>query len=334
MKTTLPPGYHARPARMDDLEAAVEMFNLDARNLIGVDMFILQEEGNEWQTPGFNLATDSQVVLTEDDQLVGYYRVWDMKPHVTLYVWGRVHPDHIGRGIATYLLEWARERASQSISKATPEARVIMQCFVITLNQAALKLFEDSGMQLTRYFHHMVIDLDGPPPAPKWPPGIEVRELVYDRDEWPLTLAMVEAFKDHWGFVERPIEEDHERWMHNFRNNDDFDPSLCYLAWDDDQLAGASICWPYAHEDRDMGWVDELGVRKPWRNRGLGLALLHHSFGEFYRRGKRSVGLGVDAENLTGALRLYERAGMHPDPERQYAVFELELRPGQDLRTK
>ena len=71
MKTTLPPGYHARPARMDDVEAAVEMFNLDSRRLIGADEFILQEEGNEWQTPGFNLATDSQVVLTEDDQLVG-----------------------------------------------------------------------------------------------------------------------------------------------------------------------------------------------------------------------------------------------------------------------
>ena len=334
MRTTLPPGYHSRPATMDDAEPAVEMFNLDSRQLIGADEFILHEEANEWQTPGFDLATDSLVVLTEDEQLVGYYRVWDMKPHLTLYVWGRVHPDHTNRGIATYLLEWARERACQSLPKATPGARVILQCFVNTLNQAALKLFDNAGMHHTRDFHHMVIDLDGPPLEPQWPPGIEVRELVPDRDEWPLTLAMVETFKDHWGFVERPIEEDHERWMHNVRYNEDFDPSLCFLAWDGDQLAGASICWPHSIEDRDMGWVDELGVRKPWRKQGLGLALLHHSFGEFYRRGKHSVGLGVDAENLTGALRLYERAGMHSDPDRRYAVYELELRPGEDLRTK
>jgi mycothiol synthase len=334
MKTNLPPGYHARPARIEDVDAAVEMFNLDSRRLIGADEFILHEEANEWQTPGFDLATDSMVVLTEDDQLVAYYRVWDMKPHLTLSVWGRVHPAHLNRGIASYLLEWARERACQSVPKATPGARVIMQSFVNILNQDALKLFEEAGMQHTRDFHHMVIDLDAPPPEPQWPPGIEVRTLVLDRDEWPLSLAMVEAFKDHWGFVDRPIEEDHERWMHIVRNNEDFDPSLCYLAWDGDQLAGASICWPYAHEDRGMGWVDELGVRRPWRNRGLGLALLHHSFGEFYRRGKHSVGLGVDAENLTGALRLYERAGMHSDPDRRYAVFELELRPGEDLRTK
>ena len=59
-----------------------------------------------------------------------------------------------------------------------------------------------------------------------------------------------------------------------------------------------------------MGWVGTLGVRRPWRKRGIGLALLRHSFNEFYRRGKRKVGLGVDAQNLTGALRLYESAGM------------------------
>jgi len=333
MKTTLPAGYHSRPARMDDLEPAVDMFNLDARHLVGVDKFILREEANDWQTPGLNLDTDTLVVLTPEDQLVGFYRVWDMKPHVSLYAWGRVHPDHTSRGIATYLLEWARERASQSIPKAPPEARVIMQGFAITLNQAALNLFADNGMRLVRYFHRMVIDLDSPPPAPQWPQGIEVRNLVLDRDEWPLTLAMVEAFRDHWGFVEEPIEEEHERWMHLVKNNDDFDPTLCYLAWDGDQLAGASICWPHSHEDRQMGWVEELGVRRPWRKKGLGLALLHHSFAEFYRREKHSVGLGVDAENLTGALRLYERAGMHSDPNRRYAAYELELRPGEDLRT-
>jgi ribosomal protein S18 acetylase RimI-like enzyme len=61
----------------------------------------------------------------------------------------------------------------------------------------------------------------------------------------------------------------------------------------------------------------------------LGLALLRHSFNEYYRRGKRKVGLGVDAENLTGALRLYERAGMHV--HRQYNSYEKELRAGKEI---
>jgi len=99
-----------------------------------------------------------------------------------------------------------------------------------------------------------------------------------------------------------------------------------------DQIAGMSLCSPKMTEDPDMGWVNVLGVRRPWRRRGLALALLHHTFGEFYRRGKARVGLGVDASSLTGALDLYKKAGMHP--VRQYANFEKELRPGVDLSTQ
>ena len=61
----------------------------------------------------------------------------------------------------------------------------------------------------------------------------------------------------------------------------------------------------------EAGWVQGLAVRRPWRRRGLGLALLLHSFRELRARGREHVGLGVDGENTTGAVRLYERAGMH-----------------------
>jgi mycothiol synthase len=64
------------------------------------------------------------------------------------------------------------------------------------------------------------------------------------------------------------------------------------------------------------------------------MALLRHTFGEFYPRKKQRVGLGVDAQNLTGALRLYERAGMHSDPKRTYIIYENELRAGVDIRTQ
>jgi len=110
---------------------------------------------------------------------------------------------------------------------------------------------------------------------------------------------------------------------------DGFDPTLWFLAMDGDEIAGISLCRPYAYDDPDMGFVNVLAVRRPWRKRGLGLALLRHSFNEFYRRGKRKVGLGVDAENLTGALRLYEKAGMHV--HRQYNLYEKELRPGKEI---
>lgn len=334
MKNSLPSGYHSRPASMDDLKAAVDMFNADARKWIGVDKFILNETSIEWKSPGFKLDTDTLIVFSETGQLAGYYEVWDLKPHVSINCWGIVHPDHTIRGIGSYLLEWAEERASQAILKASPEARVTMNCFTISLNQAAQDLFEKAGMKLSRHFFRMVIDLDNPPPQPQWPKGIEVRTIVVDKDEWMLTNAIVEAFRDHWGYVERPIEDEHERWMHYIKNSQDFDPTLYFLAWDGDQIAGVSLCWKQAHDDHDMGWVEVLGVRRPWREQGLGLALLLHSFGEIFRRGKVRAGLGVDAESLTGALGLYEKAGMHPDPNRTFVAYEKELRPGVDLRTR
>ena len=81
-----------------------------------------------------------------------------------------------------------------------------------------------------------------------------------------------------------------------------------------------------------MGWVDTLGVRRPWRRQGLAEALLYHSFRELRRRGRTSVGLGVDASSLTGATRLYEKAGMRAI--RKFTRYEKELRPGTDLKTQ
>ena len=89
-----------------------------------------------------------------------------------------------------------------------------------------------------------------------------------------------------------------------------FDPTLWFVAEEGDEIAGVALCSWHQSGDPQFGWVNVLGVRRPWRKRGLGLALLLHAFAEFGRRGATRVGLGVDAENTTGAVRLYERAGM------------------------
>jgi ribosomal protein S18 acetylase RimI-like enzyme len=129
---------------------------------------------------------------------------------------------------------------------------------------------------------------------------------------------MDEAFEDHWGH----IPGDFNFWTQRVFGKEDFDPSLCFLVVAGNQIAASALCF----FKQEKGWVQTLGVRKPWRRLGLGLALLNHALGEFYRRGKRVVELGVDAQNPTGATRLYQRAGMHVANE--YVVYEKELRPG------
>jgi mycothiol synthase len=146
--------------------------------------------------------------------------------------------------------------------------------------------------------------------------------------------AVREAFKDHWGYLDTPFEEERERWLHHMDTDAEFDPSLWFLAMDGEEIAGISLCKWKAFDDPDMGWVNILGVRRPWRRRGVALALLRHSFREFYARGRCKIGLGVDAQSLTGATRVYEKAGMRSDPRRELLLYEKELQSGREIRTQ
>jgi mycothiol synthase len=331
----LPEGYTMRPVCMDDAEAVVKLENAWSRQALGLDKFTVEDTRGEWTSPGFELGRDARLVLAPDGQTVGYYEVWDSSdPHVRIICWGKVHPEHAGRGIGSAMLAWAEERARQSIALTPAGTRVVLVAFALSLDRPAETLLLDNGFEMVRHSLRMVIDMDGMPPEPLLPPGIVIRSMVVDKDLPTITRVVSESFRDHWGFVERPFDIELERWKHLIETFEPFDPAMWFLAQDGEQVAGVSLCYPYLPEESDLGWVGTLGVLRPWRRRGLGMALLQHSFRELHRRGRRKVGLGVDAQNLTGALRLYINAGMHSDETRQSSVFEKELRAGVDLSTQ
>jgi GNAT superfamily N-acetyltransferase len=232
-------------------------------------------------------------------------------------------------GLRKALLDWALTSATNSVHKAPDGARVIVVTFVSGMDRSGAALFESAGMSLVRYYNEMQVVFDGSPAPPEWPEGIRVRTMNRASDEEAFVRAIDEGFVDHWGHVEQPFEQIMEHWTHVFDSYPGFDESLAFMAMDGDEIAGVSLCMKEADFDADLGWVDKFAVLRPWRKRGLGLALLQHSFAEFYQRGKRKVGLGVDASSLTGATRLYEKAGMHP--VNQFVLYEMELRPGVDL---
>ena len=144
--------------------------------------------------------------------------------------------------------------------------------------------------------------------------------------------AYRDSFRDHRGYVEEPFETGFRRWRHVNEEDPDFDPTLWFVALDGARIAGFAICKPTTTDDPDAGWIHQLGVPRDWRRQGLGHALLLHCFGAFYRRGKARAALMVDATSLTGATRLYEKAGMHV--VRQHVTYQQELRPGRDLSTQ
>ncbi len=334
MNIHFPEGYTARPVTLQDAEQTAALINAESQLLTGIDFTFTEDMENEWNEPGFNMNEASFLVLSPEGVAVGYYEIWDPAPHTVKNLWGRVHPDYTGRGIGSAMLSWAEQKVNVAIQKAPPEARVTATAYVQTVNQPGQQLFLNAGYAHIRNSWTMVIDLDKSPVPPAWPEGIQVRTAVMERDERAIYQAVNDSFKDHWGHVERPFEEAFERWLYYWKKSPNFDPAFWFLAMDGDEIAAINLCQPDQPTEPGMGWVATLGVRRPWRRRGIAMALLQHSFVEFYKRGCTRAGLGVDAESLTGATRLYEKAGMHSDPKREYGLFEKELRPGFNLGTQ
>lgn len=166
--------------------------------------------------------------------------------------------------------------------------------------------YDAAGWQPIRYSFQMRIELEGSDvPAPVWPDGLEPRN-VREGEEERVYEAHMDSFADHWDFRRQSYDE----WSRYTTDSHRFDPSLWWLVEDGDELAAISLNSWHFSGDPQFGWVHVLGVRPAWRRRGLATALLRHSFRDFVERGATKVGLGVDGENTTGAVRLYEQVGM------------------------
>ena len=332
---TLPAGYCARPATLADVTEVVALMNLSTQALLGVDQNTVDEWATEWQAPGFQLPANTRVVLAPNGDLAGYVNLWDSTPHVQFEHLGRVHPNHTGRGLGSYLLAWVEHRAAEILLKAPPSARVTLVDWINSLDVETLRLLADQGYQHVRSNWRMVIDLNPhtPPALPIWPAGVGVRAFVPGQDDRATLGVIRAAFRDHWGHVERPFEENLQNWTHRWRHDPEFDPSLWFLAVAGDEVVGTALTRMSLPEAPDMGWVFSLGVLRPWRRRGIAGALLQHCFAQLWLRGRHRVALGVDAGSLTNALQLYEQAGMRPDPTQIYQIWEKELRPGIEWST-
>lgn len=333
METSLPEGFTVRGARLEDVEPALTLYNAWSQSVVQEDEITDADAiRKEWVSPGFDPARDIRLVFAPNGDMAGYIEVWTIaKPPVHPWIWGRVHPRYEDLGIGTWMLQWAEERALQALADIPEGLRFAPRVGAFRQAEKSRKLFEDLGYCHIRSTYQMRIDLNGPVPEPVWPAGIRLCTYSPEIGAEAVYRAETDAFRDHFGFVEQPFEEGMQRFRHFVIDSDEFDPTLLFLAIDEPtgEIAGFNICRPRSYDDPDLGWVDTLGVRRPWRKRGIGLALLRHSFNEFHRRGYRKVGLGVDAENLTGALRLYENAGMHV--HRASDLFEKELRPGTEI---
>jgi mycothiol synthase len=291
MSSSLPEGFRLRGGAEPDIDVAAAIVHAEEEKVRGHSDWGPAEMTMFWRHADLHEGT--WIVETTDGVPAAFAA--SMYSGDQTDCWSAVHPDFSGRGISAALLAQVEERARQ-------RGAVTLKAGMFAENAAALELFGRLGFREARHYYQMRIVFDGTPDSPCWPAGI-VPSVFRNEDARAFHAALVEAFAEEWGFHALPFEE----WRRTRVEAHDADTSLWFVAREGGEIAGVARCDPKNHGG---GWIGALGVRKSWRKRGLGLALLRQAFVEFHRRGEAHVGLGVDAENPTGATRLYERAGM------------------------
>lgn len=322
MEDMLPQGLIVRPATMDDIDSVCDLLHDYDLLQSGKIEYTREDVRNIFSSPGVNLEHDTRLVLSQQGQFVGSLFL-NASRSARFFVLLRLRPDYGDPRPGDFLLALAQQWARQRMAQAEPGVRVAMECRVPATDLAALERFERTGFHQVRRHWRMEVELKEEPVSPAWPEHIELRPFVPERDGYAVYRAIETAFEDHW----RHVPHTFEQWQHWSVERADFDPSLWFIAWEGDRVAG-SLLGVHAGQ---WGWINTLGVLRAWRRRGLGMALLRHAFGEFYHRGLSRAGLSVDSQNLTGAVRLYHRAGMHQACET--ITYEKELRAGAEWST-
>jgi mycothiol synthase len=299
-----------RPPKTEEIPQVAALFNAVSQEHYGVDVATESVLRTWFTSPKTDVARDLRVAIA-DGAVVGYADL-DARDASPTRCWANLafHRSSDGEATAAALVDWLERRARE-------EADPVIRVSVLDPDAEMKRFLEQHEYAVVRHSYNMEIDLDDAVAQPSWPDGIHVRTFR-DGDGVPVWEVHEDTFADIWEYPGVPFDE----WRHWMLEGPTFDPDLWFLGEDGDQLVGICLC-RVSDREPDLGWIQILGVRRAWRRRGLGRALLQHAFRAFRSRGFGRVGLGVDAASPTGAERLYESAGMRVVRRRN--VYEKRL---------
>ncbi len=304
----LPDGFWVRRPKLDDASGVLDLMNACSQAEIGLRNYSAESINRQWGDEDFHLDTDSWLMLDSDDHVAGYADFYEETPPDPYEVTSWVRPDLIEAGVGEYLLHCLDGRAQQAMAHAPRDVPVTMDHgWVYEQSTALRQRLEKFGYRHIRTWLRLQIEMTQPPPGPNVPNGIVIRSFRMGEDDRALYEAWEEAMADEWGHTRLT----YDKWRHYFiAHAGEEDVPYWFLAVEGQEIAGLILSRWRRPGQEDEGHVRYLAVRPAWRRRGLGLALLLYGFGEFYRQGRYKVGLGVDGTSLTGAERLYLKAGM------------------------
>lgn len=305
-----PEGIQARPIDKGDVEAwaaltaAKEKVDQEGENFSAEDL------AEALDRPGRNMARDS-IGLWEDGRMIGY-GVLHVSPSVVdvdrVRTEGAVDPERRRSGLGTALMRWLIQRAGEVHAATHAQTPGLVCAGASSDNVSATSLFEGLGFTPERFFFDMRRQLDQPVPDTAVAGGLRLTPYDPAHDE-ALRLAHFEAFSDHWGWSP-PTPE---LWRSRSIGSRAFRGAQSYLVLDGETVAAYVNCYEWEADTEATGvrelYIGQVGTRRAYRGRGLARATIAKVLTEGAQAGYQRAGLGVDADNPTGALGLYENLG-------------------------
>ncbi|MFG1818681.1 GNAT family N-acetyltransferase [Kribbella sp. NPDC049174] len=305
-----PEGIEARPIDKGDADAWAEL--LAAKELVDHEgeNYDAQDLIDELEDPHLDPALDT-IGLWADGRMIGYGKLHASEAVVDLDrvgTEGTVHPEWRRRGVGTALMPWLMNRAAELHAAKHPDAPGEVTSNRISTNVGAERLFQRFGFEERRYFFDMKRPLDQP--VPKVPLENGLRLVPYDTSmDEALRLVHNEVFRDHWGSTPR----DPDSWRTWFTGARAFRGGSSYVLLDGDTIAAYVLGYEYEADTEATGirelYIGQVGTLKSYRGRGLARVTLAKVLAKAAETGYQRSGLGVDADNPTGALGLYEKLG-------------------------
>lgn len=290
----LPAGYTSRPATSADTHDIWTLVCAVDVEEYGEPDYDESDVHDDFARERLDLTRDSWLVHDDTGAPVAFALAWDKLPHALLMAECSVHPG------APDLYPWLVARISgRAEEHARESGRCVAHVYCSAPNRRRAAALTGAGYEIARVFRRM----EGPLPAAGGTAAPDPRVRAVVSDDLPVVCDVLQdAFADHYDSVRMS----YDAWRRVYVESASYRPDLWWLAEEDGRVVGALV--GQAHEDK--GWVKTVGTLPEARGRGVGSALLRTAFARFAELGFPKVGLGVDSDNTTGAMALYERLGM------------------------
>lgn len=291
------------PGMLETYKAGAKADGLDA-------VYTVEEIANDYaHLERCDVSTD--MILAEvEGEVISYGRTWWAAEPNGDHLYGffvNLKPEWRGKGVGRWMAEWLVNRAREIAADHPADAPKYLQAWSDERQKWQKGVLEKFGLAPVRYIIEMSRPCSEPIEALPLPEGIELRPITPEMIR-AVFDAEVEAFRDHWGFVE-PTEKNYQAWLNWPHHN----PDLWKVAFDGDEVVGMVRNFVNHKENeeanRKRGYTEEISVRRPWRRKGIARALLTQSIQMFIKMGMEETTLGVDTENPSGAMALYTDVG-------------------------